>query len=186
MKRIIVLKKMPASAVFISIGLVALLMAFAGCSSQKKMMKDPDLMSMHENNSTVAAYISYVDANNGKVPDHMYINNALVKLADATNAMAGEIGYTVMGNLNMAKDAANKITNDPNESTHADNIRKSADILSRALQNMQQAKYPSLSTAGSELLSASAAIKPAVLTHDQKEEIMAFFRKSAYLLDKMN
>lgn len=149
-------------------------------------MKNPDLMSVRENNSTVQDFISYVDANNSKVPDHAYINNALVKLADVTSAMAGEIGYTVMGDLNMSKEAANKITHDANEATHADNIRKSADILSSALQNMQQSKYPSMSTAGAELKSSSAAIKPTVLTHHQKEEIMAFFRRSAYLLEKMN
>ncbi|MDQ6815126.1 MAG: hypothetical protein M3040_15425 [Bacteroidota bacterium] len=194
MKSNTIQKKMPVSALFTSIGVTALLVILASCSSHKKMMNDTnmkmmknnDLISMHENNSTVADYIKYVDANNKMVPDHEYIKNALVKLSDATNAMAGAIGYTVMGDLNMAKDDANKITKNANESTHAANIRKSADILSSALQHMQQAKYPSLSTAGSELVSASAAIKPSVLTDNQKAEIVDFFRRSAYLLEKMN
>ncbi len=133
-------------------------------------MKDSDLMGIRENNSTVATYITFADANNNKVPDHEYIKNALVKLADARSAMAGEIGYTVMGDVNIAKEVANQITQDANEATHSDNIRKSTDILSSALQNMQQAKYPSLSTAGSELTNASKAIKPGMLTDNERQK----------------
>ncbi len=145
-----------------------------------------DLIGIHENNSTVADYISFVYANNKMVPDHKYIDNALVKLADATNAMAGAAGYTIKEDLNMAKMDANKITQDADETTHADNIRKSADILANALQNLQKAKYPGLSTQAIELKNVAASIKPGILTDNQKEAIMFFFTKSARLLEMMN
>ncbi len=186
MKNLTIQKKMPVVTLFIGIGIVSLLVIFASCSTNKKLMKDINLMSIHENNSTVSAFVSYVDAYNSKVPDHSYINIALLKLADATNAMAGVIGYKVMGDINMAKVDANEIIKNANEATHADNIRKSANILSSVLQNMQVKYYPTLTTSGSELVIASAAIDPSILTHHQKEEIMAFFKKSAYLLEKMN
>lgn len=120
------------------------------------------------------------------VPDQAYINNALVKLADATNAMAGEINYTITFDLNKEKDFANKITQEPNENTHADNIRKSAEILSGALQNMQQAKYPGLSASAAELKSNADAIKTDVPVHHQKEAIATFLKNSASLLQTMN
>ncbi|MDQ6755906.1 MAG: hypothetical protein M3004_03135, partial [Bacteroidota bacterium] len=169
------------------LGIFFMLVIFMGCDSEKKMMKNHvDLIGMHENNSTVADYISYVAANNTMVPDHQYINKALVKLADATNAMAMETKYTVMGDLNMAKMDANKITQDPNETTHSDNIRKSADILADILHNLQMAKYPGLSSQTTELKNIAASIKPDILTDKQKEAIMFFFTKSARLLEMMN
>ncbi len=175
-----------ASYSFLSgLGILTFLLAISSCSSVKKTMNN-DVTGIRENNSTVAAFVAYVDANNKMVPDHAYISNALVKLADATNAMAGEIGYTVTLDLGKAKDHANKITQDPNETTHADNIRKSAEILSDALQNMQQAKYASLSASAAELKGNANAIKTNVLVHHQKEAIATFLQNSAGLLQKMN
>lgn len=168
-------------------GILFIVAIFMGCNSEKKMMKtNAKLINVHENNSTVADYISYVYANNTKVPDHQYINNALVKLADATSAMANETKYTVTGDLNMAKMAANKITEDSNESTHSDNIRKSADIIVNVLQNLQIAKYPSLAAKITELKNVAASIKPEILTDRQKDAIMFFFTKSSRLLELMN
>lgn len=172
-------------ALLITMAMITVITIFMSCSAHKKLATS-DLISVKENNKTVIDFISYVDANNKLIPNHQVINNALVKLADAANAMAGEIGYTITDDLNKAKEHANKITNDPNESTHSDNIRKSVNILTNALQSMQQAKYPTLSTASSELKSASEAIKPEIQTNNQKDAIVDFFRRSAYLLERMN
>ena len=46
-------------------------------------------------------------------------------------------------NVSMAAQMS-MITKDPFDTTHADNIRKAADILATVLQNIQKAKYPSL------------------------------------------
>lgn len=79
--------------------------------------------------------------------------------------------------MNKAKDFVTKITPDPNENTHSDNIRKSADILSDALQNMQQAKYPGLSASAVELKRNAGAIKTGVLLHHQKKSYRRFSEK---------
>ncbi|MGI8634467.1 MAG: hypothetical protein ACR2KZ_03590 [Segetibacter sp.] len=167
------------------IGILTMFLFISSCSSTKKTMSN-DGMGMHRNNSTVAAFVAYVDANNKMLPDHSYINNALVKLADATNAMAGEINYTITPDLNKAKDFANKITQDANETTHSDNIRKSAEILSDALQNMQRSKYPGLSSSATELKGNADAITSNVLVHNQQAAIATFLKNSASLLQKMN
>ncbi len=148
---------------------------------------ESDLFGVKEDNGTVAAYVNFVENNKEKMGlDHEYTNEALLKLIDATNAMANEVGYEVQADIEKAKEYANMITNDPYETTHADNIRKADDILTNVLQNIQKAKYPGLADEVEELKSASESIKPGVLTLDQKDAVKNYFVKAADLLQKMN
>jgi len=148
---------------------------------------EPDLIGIKENNSTVAAYVNFVENNKEKMSlDHDYTNEALLKLVAATNAMANEVGYEVQAELEKVKVYAQKITNDPFETTHADMVRKAADILTNVLQNIQQAKYPGLTNEAAVLRIASKSINPEVLMLDQKNEVKAFFSKAADILNKMN
>lgn len=50
-------------SLFSGIGILALLLFISSCSSVKKTMNN-DVMGIHENNSTVAAFVAYVNANN--------------------------------------------------------------------------------------------------------------------------
>lgn len=148
---------------------------------------EPDLIGIKENNSTVAAYVNFVKNNKEKMSlDNDYTNEALLKLVAATNAMANEVGYEVQAELEKVKVYAQKITNDPFETTHADMVRKAADILTNVLQNIQQAKYPGLTNEAAVLRIASKSINPEVLMLDQKNEVKAFFSKAADILNKMN
>lgn len=148
---------------------------------------EADLLGVKENNSTVAAYVSFVENSDGKMSlDHAYTNEALLKLIDASNAIAGEVGFEVQADLKKVKEYAKRITKDPFETTHADNIRKADDILTNVLQNIQKAKYPSLASDVVELKSASELIKPGVLTLDQKDAVKNYFAKASDLLQKMN
>ncbi len=70
--------------------------------------------------------------------------------------------------------------------THADKVRSAADVLSTSLQNMQQTKYPELSAEAADVKTAAEAIKPEVLTLDQRDAVRSFFRKAADLLNRMN
>lgn len=140
-----------------------------------------------ENNGAVAAYVNFVVSNKEKMSlDHAYTNEALLKLIEATNAKANEVGYEVQADLEQVKEYANMITADPYETTHADNIRKAADILSNVLQNIQKAKFPGLTEEAKELKNASESIKPAVLSLEQKDAVRNFFAKASDLLQKMN
>jgi len=143
--------------------------------------------SKNKNNSRVAAYINFVKHTNKKMSaDHAYTNEALIKLADATNAIADEVGFEVRADLEKVKEHANMITKDPSDKTHADHIRKSANILTNVLQNIQKAKFPDLADEAKELRSASVAINPQLLTLDQKDAVENYFAKAADLLQKMN
>jgi hypothetical protein len=148
---------------------------------------EPDLIGVNENNSTVAAYVNFVENSNERMSlDHAFTNEALLKLVDATNAMANEVGYEVRADMEKVKELANMITIDPFDTTHADNIRKAADILSAVLQNIQRANYPSLNNEVEALKGAATSIKPSVLTLDQKDAVKDFFAKASVLLQKMN
>jgi hypothetical protein len=146
-----------------------------------------DLQEVNENNSTVAAYVSFVENTRKKMGlDHAYTNEALLKLIVATNAMADEVGYEVRADLGKAEEHAQMITEEPFETTHADAIRKASDILTNVLQNIQTAHYPGLADEVGELKRASQSIKPEVLTLDQKDAVKNFFEKASDLLQKMN
>ncbi len=148
---------------------------------------ESDLIGLKENNSTVDAYVNFVENSKGEMSlDHAYTNEALLKLIEATNAMAKEVGYEIQADLEKVKEYANMITKDPFETTHADNIRKADDILTNVLQNIQKAKYPSLADEVEELKSVSESIKPGVLTLDQKDAVKNYFAKASDLLQKMN
>lgn len=188
MKEIKIEKRKPVWPwVLASLGVIALLIYWFGFRSGKEMNDKAELISVNENNSTVAGFVSFTeDGTNKMALDHAYTNEALLRLTDATSAMAGEIGYDVSADLSKVKEYAAEITKNPFETTHADNIRDAVDILTNVLQNMQQAKYPQLSKEAAELRNATASINPGVLTLDQKDAVKSFFHQAADLLRKMN
>jgi hypothetical protein len=149
--------------------------------------KETNLIEVKENNSTVAAYVNFVDADKDKMGlHHAYTNEALLKLTAAINAMADEVGYDVRADIEKVKEHAENITLMPFETTHANSIRKASDILTNVLQNIQKAKYPGLTNEVAELRKASESINPDVLTLEQRNEVKTFFRKASELLKKMN
>ncbi len=148
---------------------------------------EPDPAGVKENNAAVAAYINFVENNEGKMSlDHAFTNEALLKLVEATNAKANEVGYEVRADLEKAKEYAEMITEDPYETTHADHISKAVFILTTVLQNIQKAEYPALANEVIALKSASESINPEVLTLKQKDAVKNYFAKASDLLQKMN
>jgi uncharacterized glyoxalase superfamily protein PhnB len=145
------------------------------------------LIDVRENNNIVGNYITFINSGaNTMSLDHEYTSEAVIKLTDAVDAMADEVGYNVRVGIAKAKQLADEITVNALATTHADKIRSAADVLSTALQNMQQAKFPELSNEAANVKSTAAAINPQTLTLDQRDAVKSFFRKAADLLNKMN
>jgi hypothetical protein len=146
-----------------------------------------NLLGVKENNSTVEAFVSFVEKDTSRFSlDQAYTNEALLKLTSATDALAGEIGYDIRADLDKVKESAILIANEPFETSYAKNIRNAVDNSNTALQNMQLAKYPWLTDEVEVLKSASTAINPAALTTGQKDAVKNYFAKAADLLQKMN
>jgi hypothetical protein len=138
-------------------------------------------------NSTVTAFVSFIKEDPDQMGlNHEFTNEALLKLTNATQAMADETGYDIRTQMEAVKTNAEKISTDPFETTHANSIRESANILAQTLQNIQQNAFPDLTSEAGEVNSAVTAIEMDVLTLDQKEDVKNFFRESADLLEKMN
>lgn len=176
--------------ILLVLGLLVAAWFFFFRNDKEETMETADnnaLIDVHENNSTVAAYVTFINSDTNKMSlDHSFTSEALTKLTDAADAMATEAGYDVKVNIAQAKQYAEEITKDPMSTTHADKIRSAADVLSTSLQNMQQAKYPGLSTEAADVKSAATAINPETLTLDQRDAVKSFFRKAADLLNRMN
>ncbi|MGK2863092.1 MAG: hypothetical protein ACSLE0_14250 [Chitinophagaceae bacterium] len=176
--------------VLLGLGILALLLYFFVFNEKEEMAKKPAtsaLIDVHEDNSTVAAYVMFINSDTNKMGlDHSFTNEALLKLTDATNSMADEAGYSVKADLEKAKEYTDKITNDSFETSHADNIRKAADIIAGALQNLQKAKYPELENNAGDVKLAAEAINPETLILEQRDAVKTFFAKAANLLEKMN
>ena len=134
----------------------------------------------------VQNYIQYINETHTMGLDHNYTNGALQRLTDAISTKANEIGYDVKADLQQVKQEADQIQKDPFETTHAKSIRNAADILSKSMQNMQQAKYPALQNQMQEVRKAAATIDPDKLTLDQREAVKNFFEQSSQLLQNMN
>jgi len=145
------------------------------------------LIDVRENNNIVGNYITFINSGaNTMSLDHKHTSEAIIKLTDAVDAMADEVGYNVRVDIAKAKQLADEITVNALATTHADKIRSAADVLSTALQNMQQAKFPELSNEAANVKSTAAAINPQTLTLEQRDAVKSFFRKAADLLNKMN
>ncbi len=145
------------------------------------------LINVHEDNDTVASYITFVKGDISKMAvDHSYSSTALMKLVAATRAMDGAPGFDIKANLDKAEDDTKQITKDPMAINHADLIKDAASRISTALQKMQRSEYPSLNMEAEAVNSAATAINPDVLTLDQKQTVQTYFDKAADLLEKMN
>ena len=184
-------KKSGWTTIFFTLSILFLFAVAISCNNDEKEEKvettTTGVSDIQENNSTVIEYIKFVRSDDDKMTlDHAYTNDALLKLTSATSAMADEVGFDIKGDLEKVKESANNITINPFETSHADEIRKVADILSNVLQNMQQVKFPGLANEAEAVKSAAMAINPETLTLDQRDAVKTFFAKAADLLEKMN
>lgn len=138
------------------------------------------------NSGSVEDYVSYINGTQAMGLDHNFTNGALLRLANAIQAKSQAVGYNVQTDIDRVKELANRITQDPMVTTHANSIREAAGILSSAMNNMQQAKFPNLNNEAQEVKSAATNIDPEVQTLEQKEEVKGFLDKSGNLLQKMS
>ncbi len=152
---------------------------------------DNDRLDRTENNGRQnQAVSSYIDFVNNRVEnrdlDHQTVSQAFKQLTEATNAKASEVGYKTTRDLQNAKQNIDQINNDPFETTHADKIRKTADILSNELMKIQEAKYPDLKNEAANVRDASNSIEPEEMAFDQSDAIKNFLTESAELLEEMD
>ena len=147
---------------------------------------DVDTKTMTSYDTALAKYSDYI-GNTAKMGiDHEYSNGALMLLIDAVAAKADVLDIDIDADLAQARENATAITTDPYEVNHADLIKNSGKIITRALTTLQTAKYPNLTSEVSKVEENVIAITKEEHTLDQKGDVNRFFKSAEDLLIKMN
>lgn len=140
----------------------------------------------NNDNNSVAAFITFVENDDSMGLDHEYTNEAILKLTEATKAIADKHDYNISQDLDQVKEHANNITKEPFATSHANNIRKATEVLANALHKMQESKFSNLTNEAAEVKQAASSIDPNKLTLEQRDAVKTFFDKAANMLQKMN
>ena len=160
-------------------------------SNEKVIEEEVDRTEQVQNNvtnmdnSAIAEYSTYIGNTAQMGIDHEYSNGALNLLIDAVEEKADMLDVDVDADLEEARNKTAETTTDPYEVDHADLIRSSGEIITRALTTIQEAKFPNLADDVAQVDEAIKAIKPSVKTLDQKDDVNKFFMSSESLLLKM-
>ena len=134
--------------------------------------------------SAVQEYSNYID-NPEMGIDHEYANGALLELIAATRSVAEKQNVNIEAELSEAKNKAEKITEDPMKLTHANKIKNSGETITRALQTLQDQKFPDMKEEYTAVEEALGKIQPDEETLNQKEAVKSFFEKAEELLISM-
>lgn len=134
--------------------------------------------------TAVQEYSDYID-NPEMGIDHEYANGALLELIAATRSVAEKQNVNIEAELSEAQNKAEKITEDPMKLTHANKIKNSGETITRALQTLQDQKFPDMKEEYTAVEEALGKIQPDEETLNQKEAVKSFFEKAEELLISM-
>ena len=138
-----------------------------------------------DGNSAIDKYSAYIGDTDKMGVDHAYSNGALIYLINAVEAKANMHDVNLNADLDEARKNASEITDDPSKLNHADLIKNSGKIITRALTTLQVAKFPNLSQDVANVDAAVSAIDTSDKTLDQKDVVNNFFKSAETLLLKM-
>jgi hypothetical protein len=176
--------------IFLLLGIVAAIWFFFFRNDGSIMQEgstETEINNMQKNNSVVSEYVLFIDNDpNVMGLDHEYTSEAIDKLTLAVEAKAKEQNIDIAADIANVMSFADQIKKDPTATNHSDKIRSAANLLSKALVQLQQQKFPNLATEATATGEAASAIDPKVLTLDQREVVKNFFKEAADLLEKMN
>lgn len=157
-------------------------------TTKDTVVEQPEMRTEEtENLTAVETYVAFVKNDDGNMTlSHEYSNEALTKLINATEEVASKNNFDSKIDVDNARKCADEITQDPEKTNHADNIKKATDMISTVLQNLQKEKFADLKSEASQLKMSSDAINVKELALNQKAKIKGFFDEAAKLLQKMN
>ena len=135
---------------------------------------------------SVDNYLAHVDNTTRMGVEHEYTNNALLHLINAVDYKAQEQNVNIQSDLTEIRNDARAITQNPQATDHAEEIRTAATKLAGAIEKIQKEKYPNLTEDVSDVKTAAQEIDTSTLTLDQKDKINAFFNEAANALRKMS
>ena len=151
--------------------------------NQNENMESENTVTAYE--TALTKYSNYID-NTGKMGiDHEYSNGALLYLIEAVEEKADMLNIDIKADLEEARKNAETITEDPKALNHANLIKNSGMIISRALTTIQKSKYPDLMEEAADVEMTVTKIKDNEQTLNQKDDVNRFFESAESLLKKM-
>ena len=135
---------------------------------------------------TLADYFSFVDNTENRTSDQGYYRTGFFSLISAVKRQSEIEMVDVSQHISSAMESAENLTNDQTSTTTADNAKKAAEEVAKALRKIQEKEYDNLSEDAKELDDAVAGIDAAQNLDQESEELDTFFEKAARLLQKMN
>jgi hypothetical protein len=147
---------------------------------------DLNAAAVAQYNITLNKYTAFIGDKENMGTEHEYSKGALTLLIDAVQAKADVLDIDVTADLAMARESANDILEDTYEVDHANLIKNSGAIITRALTTLQREKFPNLTNELSAVEQNLAAIKKNDQTLNQKSDVSTFFKAAETLLIKMN
>ncbi len=135
-------------------------------------------------------YISSLDKVDSEMGlDHEYSKVALMALANSLVALSREQGMSeavnITANSQLLREKAMDLTRDWRSTEHADMIREAAMVAVEVVDEIQDAKFPSMDNEVAALQEQAKSIKSGTLTLEQKGEVKKFFRMAADVLGSM-
>lgn len=117
--------------------------------------------------------------------EHEYSHAALVKLIDATEAVANTLNVDIAADLETARSVAGSVEDDTYAVDHADNIKNAGNTIVKVLKKIQMQRFPDLAESCTELQNSVSAIAPGTQTLEQKATVKNFFDQAGELLTNM-
>ena len=139
------------------------------------------------NEQAMADYFNFIDLDKdlNKETNNEYYRSAFFKLITAIKRESEMKSVDINEDIRAAMKNAELLTNDPTVTQKTDNIKLTAENISKALGKIQQQSFTDLSTEANSVATASNAIKTNANVVDERNNINTFFDKSAILLQKM-
>ena len=187
MAEIKIVKKKPIWPWLLILGLLAigLIWYFFMREPVKNEVIENTTEEVYVQDDAMSKYSAYIGNTDKMGVDHEYSHGALIHLINAVEEKANMLDVDIKADLDEARRDASKITEDPAKLNHANLIKDSGKIITRALTTLQTAKFQNLAPDLAKVDAAVSAIDPDVNTLDQKDKVNNFFKSAESLLLKM-
>ena len=134
----------------------------------------------------IQEYSNHIGATGNMEIDHKYSYRAMTLLINAIEAKAYDLDVNLDADLEMAREKAKEVTEDPMEVDHADLIKSVGGIVTNALTTLKNQNFPNLDSQLKNVKDNLAKIETSTKTLDQKSDVNGFFKAAESLLNQMN
>lgn len=145
-----------------------------------------DTLSRTTTGDDVESYMTYIEDTTRMGVDHDYTSGALIHLVNAVESKAREMNYDIDANLVQLQQDAERLSQDPTATDHANQIKQAGEEIAGILEGMQEENYPGLSDEVEEVKTAVEDIDPNQDAMQQRETIKTFFEEAGDVLREMS